>query len=64
MARKVTVDPGKLTQFSAKVLQKVGVPEEDAAIRRSKVDPARIFSPGIPREPAHAVIYHAAVGGV
>jgi LDH2 family malate/lactate/ureidoglycolate dehydrogenase len=30
MASKVTVDPGKLTQFSAKVLQKVGVPEEDA----------------------------------
>ena len=30
MASKVTVDPGKLTQFSAKILQKVGVPEEDA----------------------------------
>ena len=30
MASKVTVDPGKLTRFSAKVLQKVGVPEEDA----------------------------------
>jgi L-2-hydroxycarboxylate dehydrogenase (NAD+) len=30
MASKVTVDPGKLTQFSSKVLQKVGVPEEDA----------------------------------
>ncbi|MDP1991614.1 MAG: Ldh family oxidoreductase [Syntrophales bacterium] len=30
MASKVTVDPGKLTQFSAKVLQKVGVPLEDA----------------------------------
>lgn len=30
MASKVTVDPGKLTQFSAKVLQKVGVPKEDA----------------------------------
>jgi L-2-hydroxycarboxylate dehydrogenase (NAD+) len=30
MASKVTVDPGKLTRFSAKVLQKVGVPGEDA----------------------------------
>jgi L-2-hydroxycarboxylate dehydrogenase (NAD+) len=30
MASKVTVDPGKLTRFSARVLQKVGVPEEDA----------------------------------
>mgnify|MGYP000424134333 CR=1 FL=1 len=30
MASKVTVDPGKLTRFSAKVLQKVGVPAEDA----------------------------------
>jgi D-3-phosphoglycerate dehydrogenase len=30
MASKVTVDPGKLTQFSAKIVQKVGVPEEDA----------------------------------
>ncbi len=30
MTNKVTVDPGKLTQFSAKILQKVGVPREDA----------------------------------
>lgn len=30
MASKVTVDPGKLTRFSAKILQKVGVPKEDA----------------------------------
>jgi LDH2 family malate/lactate/ureidoglycolate dehydrogenase len=30
MASKVTVDPGKLTHFSAKILQKVGVPKEDA----------------------------------
>lgn len=30
MANKVTVDPGKLIQFSAKILQKVGVPQEDA----------------------------------
>ena len=30
MANKVTVDPEKLTRFSAKILQKVGVPEEDA----------------------------------
>jgi L-2-hydroxycarboxylate dehydrogenase (NAD+) len=30
MASKVTVDPGKLIQFSAKILQKVGVPEKDA----------------------------------
>ena len=30
MANKTTVDPGKLTRFSAKILQKVGVPEEDA----------------------------------
>jgi L-2-hydroxycarboxylate dehydrogenase (NAD+) len=30
MVSKVTVDPGKLTRFSAKVLQKVGVPLEDA----------------------------------
>jgi LDH2 family malate/lactate/ureidoglycolate dehydrogenase len=30
MASKVTVDPGKLTRFSVKVLQKVGVPEADA----------------------------------
>jgi LDH2 family malate/lactate/ureidoglycolate dehydrogenase len=30
MASKVTVDPGKLTRFSAKILQKVGVPREDA----------------------------------
>ncbi len=32
MASKVTVDPVKLTQFSAKILQKVGVPGEDAEI--------------------------------
>lgn len=31
MENKVTVDPEKLTRFSAKILQKVGVPEEDAA---------------------------------
>jgi L-2-hydroxycarboxylate dehydrogenase (NAD+) len=30
MVSKVTVDPEKLTRFSAKVLQKVGVPLEDA----------------------------------
>ncbi|MHB8908426.1 MAG: Ldh family oxidoreductase [Syntrophales bacterium] len=30
MANKVTVDPGKLTRFSAEVLQKMGVPAEDA----------------------------------
>ncbi len=30
MVNKATVDPGKLTRFSAKVLQKVGVPREDA----------------------------------
>ena len=30
MASKVTVDPEKLTRFSAKILQRVGVPEEDA----------------------------------
>jgi L-2-hydroxycarboxylate dehydrogenase (NAD+) len=30
MASKVTVDPGKLTRFSAQILQKAGVPEEDA----------------------------------
>ncbi|MBY0345656.1 MAG: Ldh family oxidoreductase, partial [Neisseriaceae bacterium] len=30
MASKVTVDPGKLTRFSAKILQNVGVPEADA----------------------------------
>ena len=30
MASKVTVDPGKLTRFSAKILQKAGVPLEDA----------------------------------
>lgn len=30
MANKVTVDPGKLTRFSAEVLQKAGVPAEDA----------------------------------
>ena len=30
MASKVTVDPGKLTQFSAKILQEAGVPLEDA----------------------------------
>ncbi|MHB8771868.1 MAG: Ldh family oxidoreductase [Syntrophales bacterium] len=30
MASKVTVDPGKLIRFSAKILRKVGVPEEDA----------------------------------
>jgi L-2-hydroxycarboxylate dehydrogenase (NAD+) len=32
MASKATVDPGKLTRFSAKVLQKAGVPEEDAEL--------------------------------
>jgi L-2-hydroxycarboxylate dehydrogenase (NAD+) len=30
MANMVTVDPGKLIRFSAKILQKAGVPEEDA----------------------------------
>jgi L-2-hydroxycarboxylate dehydrogenase (NAD+) len=30
MASKVTVDPGKLIRFSARILQKVGVPKEDA----------------------------------
>jgi L-2-hydroxycarboxylate dehydrogenase (NAD+) len=30
MASKVTVDPEKLTQFSAKILHKAGVPEDDA----------------------------------
>lgn len=30
MTSKMTVDPGKLTRFSAKVLQMAGVPEEDA----------------------------------
>jgi L-2-hydroxycarboxylate dehydrogenase (NAD+) len=30
MANKVTVDPGKLTRFSAMILQKAGVPLEDA----------------------------------
>ena len=30
MANPATVDPGKLTRFSSRVLQKVGVPEEDA----------------------------------
>jgi len=30
MASKVTVDPGKLTRFSAEILQKAGVPREDA----------------------------------